>query len=906
MKRPGVRRLFRFPTRTPAEIGDEVADEIRFHLETRIEALVAAGLPDTEARMQAMREFGDPRCMEDAVIHQRRIERRRRVTRWLDDLRQDLRHSRRSLRRTPGFTATAVLIVALGTGATTALFSVLEAVLLRPLPYPDANRLVQIWSSRTVSGESRMAVTLPDYREMRDRTRSFEAVGAFTGSAFIVSDDTRTEFMQGVSMTADMWRVLGVPPLLGRTFASADQEWGRHRVAVISEGLWKRRFGGARDVVGKQLQVRPQSLTIVGVMPSSFSIAGLPSDLWVPLAFPPGSVMDTRRNRFVSVLGRLRPDVMLEQARGDLDAIARRLAGEEPQFNAGLGVTVDRWQEAIVGDARTTLLVLFGAAAFVMLIACANLANLFIARAATRREELRERVTLGATRGRLIRQMLTEVLALVAIGGAGGIALATFLVDGIPKLGPVGLPRMGEVTIDGAVIMFAVGVMAVTTVVFGLWPARRATGTVNLARVQSGSRVIAGARMHQRSRRTLIVAEVSLSLVLLIGASLLIVSLRRLQQVDPGFDQGHLFTATVSRFRPDGRDLFVQQLVEQISAIPGVRAAAAVTSLPLGGGGWGKQFNADALPPPRSMADVPNINYHHVTPDYFAAMGATIRRGRAFTKDDRANQPLVAIVNETLARRIWPGTDPIGQHISLYPPESLAPHLLPLPDGRTTFPRLTVAGVVGDFRDEGLDRAARPSVFVPLAQGTQAAAGDQLQPFHYIVVRTAGEPLAITSAIEEAARRLDRNAAVADVRPMDSRVSDSMARRRVAMLLLGGFAAVALLLSVVGLYGVMAYTVSQRREELGVRAAVGATAGSLLRLVMEDGLRMTAAGTAIGLPGAAVLSNALQSQLFEVRALDPAIYAAMSAMLVSVAAAACLVPAVRAARVDPVTVLRRQ
>jgi putative ABC transport system permease protein len=395
---------------------------------------------------------------------------------------------------------------------------------------------------------------------------------------------------------------------------------------------------------------------------------------------------------------------------------------------------------------------------------------------------------------------------------------------------------------------------------------------------------------------------VSLSLVLLIGATLLIVSLRRLQQVDPGFDAAQLFTATVSRYRPDGRDVFVQQLVDQISAIPGVRAAAAVTSLPLGGGGWSKQFNADGLPPPRSMADVPNVNYHHVTPGYFTAMGATIRRGRAFTNDDRANQPLVAIVNETLARRTWPGGDPIGQRISMFPPESLAPHLLPLRDGRTTFPRLTVVGVVSDFRDDGLDRAARPSVFVPLAQGGQA---DQIQPFHYLVVRTVGEPLAVTTAIEQAARQHDRNAAVSDVRTMESRLSDSMARRRSATLLLGGFAAVALLLSVVGLYGVISYTVSQRRHELGVRAAIGATAGNLLSLVMGDGLRMTVAGAGIGVLVAAALSNALESQLFAVKALDPSIYAAMTAVLIGVAAVACLVPAVRAARVDPVKVLRR-
>jgi putative ABC transport system permease protein len=410
--------------------------------------------------------------------------------------------------------------------------------------------------------------------------------------------------------------------------------------------------------------------------------------------------------------------------------------------------------------------------------------------------------------------------------------------------------------------------------------------------------------MAQRSRRTLIVAEVSLSLVLLIGATLLIVSLQRLQQVNAGFNAERLFTAMVLRYRPDGREVFAQQLVDTVANVPGVTAAAMTTSLPLAPGAWTKYFSADGQPVPVSMADVANVNYHHVTPDYFRTMQAIVQRGRTFTAQDRADQPLVAVVNETLARRVWPREDPIGKRISMFPPESLLKNVLPLPDGSTSFPRLTVVGVVGDFRHNGLDQAADPGVFVPLAQGSRAGGGDSLQAFHYLVVRTVADPLSVGAAVEGAARELDRNAAVSEVRTMESRLSDSIARRRFAMLLLGAFAVLALVLAVVGLYGVMSYTVSQRREELGLRVAVGASTASLLRLVMTDGLRMTLVGAGIGLLLAVGLSDVMAAQLYEIQGIDLRVYAGMTTLLLFVAVMACGIPAIRAARVDPVSALR--
>jgi predicted permease len=398
--------------------------------------------------------------------------------------------------------------------------------------------------------------------------------------------------------------------------------------------------------------------------------------------------------------------------------------------------------------------------------------------------------------------------------------------------------------------------------------------------------------------------EVALSLVLLIGATLLIASLQRLQRVDAGFNEEQLFTAMVLRLRPTERGAFVHQLVEKVAAIPGVRRAAATTSLPLVPGGWSKYFSVDGRPAPPSLADVPAVRYHHVTPDYFAAMQAAIQRGRPLSTSDSVNQPLVAVVNETLARQAWPDDDPIGKRIMLVAPEPLSKHLLPLPDGSMTFPRLTVVGVVGDFRQNGLDQPGNPSVFVPLAQAARAGAGDQIQGFHYLVARTVGHPLSMAAAVERVTGELDRNAAVADVRTMESRLSDSVARRRFAMWLLSAFAGLALLLAVVGLYGVMSYTVTQRREELGVRAAVGATAGSLLRLVIADGLRMALIGAGIGLLLAWGLSDLMATQLYEVRGVNVGVYMGMTGILLIVAAAACWVPAIRAARLDPVTALR--
>jgi putative ABC transport system permease protein len=879
---------------------NDLHDELSFHLAMQTRANVQSGLSNAEAGRRARAALG-------GVEQTKERSRDMRPLRWADDFMQDLRYAQRSLRRAPGFTSVAVITLALGIGANTALFSVISAVLLRPLPYPDAERLVRVWTTQPPeSGVPRIGSALPDYRVWRSENRTFEDLGAFHFVTYNVTGSDRPERLPATRMTASLWPVLQHQPLHGRVFSAADEQWGAHQVVVLGEGLWRRRFGGDPQVIGRSLQLNGQPFTVIGVMPASFGFPGPQIEMWSPIAFPPGSNLDSRNNYFVELLGRLKPGVTTDEALADLSRIADRLKREFPE-NAGKGVTLQEWRELIVGGIRPTLLFLLGAVAFVLLIASANVANLLLARATTRAHELTVRATIGAGRGRLVRQLLTEHLVLASLGAIAGVLLASAVIRGIPALGPTGVPRLTEATMDGRVVGFAAALALLTGLICGIWPARHAGRIGGVGRLNESARSVAGGRMRARVRQALVAAEVSLSLVLLVGAMLLIVSLHRVLRVDPGFDADGLFTATLTlpavRYGDADRIArFVQNAVDEVAALPGIRAAGATTALPLGQNEWSKYFGIDGRTAPASLAEVPSVYYRQVAPGYFRAMSATLRRGRWFTEQDGPGQPLVAIVNETLARRFWPNQDPIGGRISLHQPESLAPpETFPQPDGSTRFPRRTVVGVISDFRQNGPEREANPEVFVPFAQH----GGDYLDTF-FLVARTAGDPLAATAAIQAAVVGLDRNLPVANVRTMERRLSDSMAQRRFVMLLLGGFGMLALTLALVGLYGVMAYTVSQRRGELGVRAALGATAGELLRLVMVDGLRMTAIGVGIGLLLAAGLSRLLSAQLFQVEAIDPVVYAGVTALFVVVACLACGVPAFRAARVDPATALRHE
>ena len=882
----------------PRRADEDLHDELSFHVAMQTRAHVDAGMSADEARRRARSALG-------GVEQVKERSRDARPLRWAQDAVQDLLYAWRALGRAPAFTIVAVITLALGIGANTALFSVISAVLLRPLQYPDADRLVRIWTTMPArSGIPRVNSTLPDYRAWRSANRTFDELGAYHFVTYNATGGERPERLVGTRITASMWGVLGHQPLHGRLFTSADEAWGSHRVIVLSELLWRRRFGGDPGAIGRTMQLNGERFTVIGVMPAAFAFPGRLTELWSPIAFPPGSNMDSRNNGFVELLGRLRSDVGADQALADLSAISDTLRREFPQ-NAGKGVTLQEWRELIVGPVRPTLLLLLGAVSFVLLIACANVANLLLARATTRAHELAVRATIGAGAGRLVRQLLTEHLALSALGAVAGVLVALAILRGLQVLAPVGVPRLSEVRMDAGVIAFAASLALVTGLLFGIWPARHAGRLGVVGRLNESARTVAGAGLRARARRTLVMSEVSLSLVLLVGAALLIVSLVRVQQVDPGFDPDRLFTATVTlptvRYGDAERiSRFVHDAVDQLEAIPGVRAAAATTSLPLGGNEWSRYFTIEGRPAPGSMAQVPSVYYRQVTPGYFRTMGATVHRGRSFSEQDRAGAPGVAIVNDTLARRFWPDEDPIGQQVSVYQPESLAaPGTFPLADGSTRFPRLTVVGIVADLRQNGLENEVNAEVFIPLAQHR----GDYLDT-SFLVARTSADPMLMTEAIQAAIARIDPNLPVVGARTMDSRLADSMAWRRFVMLLLGGFAAIALALAVVGLYGLMSYAVTQRRRELGVRAALGASASGLLTLVIGEGLRLTTIGAIVGLVLAAALSRLMTAQLFEVDAVDPILYAAVTVLFVLVAVVACGLPALRAARVDPVTALR--
>lgn len=833
--------------------------------------------------------------------------------RWARDLLQDGRYAFRGLRRTPGFTAVALIVLALGIGANSALFTVISAVLLRPLPYPDGDRLVRIWTAMAAQGYPQSGSSLPDYRIWRAGNHTFDEMGASHNTTYTLTGIQPAERVRATRMTASMWAVLRAQPLVGALFSHDAEQWGQHRVAVLAEGFWRRRFGADPHVVGRTIRLDDEPFVVAGVLPLSFQYPGAGTDLWTPEAYARGDAWDTRANHFIDVIGRLKTGVTLTQAQGDLHVIAAQIREHYPE-NAGIDVTIRDWHEAIVADARSTLLLLMGAVAMVLLIACTNVANLVLARSLARRHELTIRLAIGAGRGRIARQLLVENMLLASMGAALGLAVADALVEMLRALGPIGIPRLHEVRLDGSVIAFTAGIAVLTGLAFGIWPLRPIRHVDLTSELKESSRSTAGGTSRSRGRSLLLIGEVSLSLVLLIGAGLLIESLVRLQRVDPGFRPDHVVTARISlpaaRYPGPGQVAsFVQQVIDRIAAIPGVQAAGAGTAIPFGQTGWGKYFSIDGRPAPSSLAQVPGVEYRQITPGYFRALGAVLSHGRGFALTDAARQPAVAIVNETAARQFWPGEDPVGRRVSLDAPEPLVAQGIAdaiaagqLPKDFQHFPRLTVVGVLRDVRETGFDRDARPTVYVPFAQAIPPYEDASRSAF--LVVRTLGDALSYQKAIEAAVHEIDDGLPVAGVRTMQAGVSESFARRRFAMLLLGTLAGIALVLVIAGLYGVMTYIVGQRQREFGVRLAMGATAWDLTVAVLRQGLGLTAAGILVGLALAGALSRFLSGQLFDVKPVEPVTYGLTATAMTIVAAVACGLPALRAARLDPASTLR--
>jgi putative ABC transport system permease protein len=891
-----------------ARAESDVDDELSFHLAMEAHAAREAGVNDDDAVRQARIALG-------GVLQARERCRDTWPLRWVEDLLHDVRYALRGLWRTPGFTVVAITVLALGIGANTAIFSIISAVLLRPLPYPDGDRLARIWSAMPAQGYPRSGSALPDYRIWRAANHSFEEIGASHTTAYNLTGVDQPERLAATRLTASLWQVLKPTPLLGTLFSADAEQWGRHRVAMLSEGLWRRRFGADPYVVGRVIRLNGEPFTITGVLPSSFQYPDTGTEVWTPVSYAPGDAMDSRSARFIDIIGRLKPGVTIARAQADLSVIAIGIRKQFPE-NAGLDVTMVSWREDIVGNVRPTLLLLWGAVVVVLLIACTNVANLVLARSMARQQEFAIRVAIGAGRRRLARQIVAENMSLAVVGALVGLGVAQLLAHVVPALGPIGIPRIGEATLDRVAIAFSVGLAALTGLGFGIWPLRRLKDVDLGNDLKESARSAGGGTRQVRSRRMLLIVEVSFSVVLLIGAGLLIASLMRLQQIDPGFRSDGVLTASVSlpatRYDDTARvRVFVRELTEQIAAVPGVQAAAAGTGIPLGYTGWGKYFTIEGRPTPPTLAQVPTVEYRQVTPGYFQALGAIVRKGRAFTINDDAHAPRVAIVNDALNRRFWSSEDPQGGRVYLAPPEPLMADQIAaaiaagqLPADFRGIPRLTIVGVVQDLHERGLDGEVVPTVYVPYAQ-TVPPNEDPSRSF-FLVVRTATDPMGYRKSIEAVVNELDPELPIADVRAMEARVAESLARRRFAMLLLGAFAAVALILVMAGLYGVMTYVITQRQREFGVRLTLGATPRDLLALVLSQGLEVTGIGIAVGVLMAGAVSQFIAAQLFEVKPVAPSIYAAAALVMATVAAAACALPALRAARVDPAATLRHE
>ena len=801
----------------------------------------------------------------------------------MGNLWQDVRYGVRVLWKSPGFTVVALCALALGIGANTAIFSAVNAVLLRPLAFPESERLVWLEGENQAQGITASNMSVPDFADWQTQNQVFEQMAGFiTGGSLLVTGE-EAERVRGTSVTADFFPLLRTNAARGRALQAGDQEKGHDDVTVLSYALWQRRFGADPNVVGRQVMIGNTSTTVVGVMPQGFDFPQQ-TEMWFPLALNPAA--ERRDNRYMNVVARLKPGVPLAQAQTQMDTISQRLAGEYHETNNGWRVRLTNLHEFMVGAVRPSLLILLGAVAFVLLIACANVANLLLARATARQKEIAVRTALGASRLRIVRQLLTESVLLSLGGGAGGVLLSVWLTDLFIAVSPPNAPRFDEIRPDARVFLFALALAVLTGVVFGLAPALQASRPDLNESLKEGGRSGAEGGRRNRVRSLLMVAEIALSFMLLAGAGLLIKSFMRLRDVSPGFNANGVLAMRLSlpsAKYPKGQprvDMY-RQVFERVRALPGVESAGAVLSLPLGGDTFnvGRSFIREGRP--MTPEESANASYLVATPDYFRTLAIPLVAGRAFTEQDTEQSPMVVIVNETMARKYWPGESPVGKRITIWRDEKFARE---------------VVGVVGDTR-AALDTPPGAQMYVPFAQ--DAGWGSMT-----MVVRTTVEPSSLAGAVRGEIHALDKTLPVYNVRTMNEVAAASVAPRRAAMLLLTAFAAVALLLAVLGIYGVTAYYVTQRTHEIGIRMALGAQTRDVLRLVVGQGIRLTLVGLALGIACAFALTRVMASLLYGVKPTDPATFTGGALLLALVALVACYLPARRATKVDPMVALR--
>ena len=861
-----------------AAIEREMDEEMRFHLEMEAEELGRFGTAD--ARRVAQRRFGGVARYQDD-------SRDARGGRWLEELRQDSRYALRVLGRGRGFVAVSVLTLALGVGANTAIFSVVRGVLLRGLPYADPGRLVAIAS--VINGAS-SAASPPDFFDWRSEAQSFSGLAADFLSTTALTGSGEAERLTQARVTSNFFDVVGLQPSRGRGFRAGEDALSAPRVVVLSDGLWRRRFGADPSIIGRTILLDDFPTTVIGIAPPQLRLPAA-VDVWMTTRFDTRDVAPAARGaRWVQVIGRLGPGRTRAGALSEMNTIAARLALADPRHNVGVTTQVTPLQEDLVGAVRTPLLILLGAVGLVMLIACVNVASLSLSRTAARDTELAVRTALGAGRARIARQILTESLTLSLGGGVAGVALAALATRALVALAPGDLPLVDSVHLDGIVFVFALGITVLSGLLFGAMPAIEGARRGAHDRLRAGQRGATVGPRSGRLRHALVVAEVALAITLLAGAGLLMRSFARLTTVDPGFRPGNVATLSfaLSPVRyPDAarQEQFASTLLARLEETPGITSAGMSFSLPLSGSGFGLTFAIGGRPEVNGP-DEPRAQVRVATPDYFRTMGIPLLRGRSFTAQDRAGSTPVVVISQEAARRYWPNEDPIGQTL-----------VTGWHHGGQAFGG-TVVGVVGDVRQFSL--ASKPSahIYGLLAQWPL----DELS----IVLYSTAAPAATLASARDVVRSLDPQLPVFDARPLDSFVRESIAERRFYALLLTTFAALALLLAAVGIYGVIAYSVQQRRRELGIRIALGASRERVVAMVVRQGMALAILGAAVGLAGAGMLTRVLKGQLFGVSTTDPLTFVAVPAILVLVALVACVIPARRALATDPASAIRAE
>jgi putative ABC transport system permease protein len=885
---PVWRRYTRF---WGTNVDADIDDEMRFHLETRIDELVERGLSPHAARAQALEEYGDMPAIRKQLreIDRRTHGRRESAERW-DALVRDVRFAARTLRRSPAFTTIAVVCVALGVCVTTTIFSAVHGILIRPLPYERADELISVYAqnpAREIRGSN---VSYPDYISWRDANRSFSELALWTWSSHAFSGDGgEAERVEGASVTSNLLPMLGVRPMLGRQFLPEEEEDGKDNVVLLGYGLWQRRFGGDRSVVGRTITVNGRSYIVVGVMPRRFNFPER-GEAWVPFGAPKRAMEQRGSRQYAGALGRLKPGVTLARARADLATLSAELQRVYPDDNVGWSAELVPLRDDLVGDLRRALLVFAGAVGLVLLIACANVANLMLARGATRHREIAIRVAVGAGRGRLVRQVLTESLVLAAAGGALGAALSYFGVRLLRLAFPENLPFYISLELDRTALAFAVLATTLAGVLFGIAPAMRATQVDLTASLKEGGRGSGVGASRSRMRASLVVAEVALSVVLMIGAILLIRSYRALEGTTLGFDEHGILSLRISLpnvkyDNPARVSAFYDRLLERIRALPGVESVGAAQGTPFSG--WDVHYTLTVEGRPAAgPGEELDAHSQSVTPDYLRTIGVPILRGRGLAPTDRDTLAPVGVVNEIFVKRMLGGADPIGKRVKLGGAASTAPWV-------------TIVGVMRDYRHYRLPDEMDAAIFLP-------ATVDPPSTLSLAIRTRLPDPHSIVPAVRAAMRELDPGVPAFRIQTFDEVVSRSLWRQRLQGEVLGVFAALALILASVGLYGVIAYAVTQRTRELGVRMALGATRGHVLGLVLGQGARLTLLGVALGTVAALALTRVVASLLYGITPTDPLTFLAVPTALAAVAVLASYAPARRAMKVDPLVAMRAE